>query len=248
MWDWLNEFIDTGTDAAATAYDAASGWGQDLLQGTTDWGSTALGNFSDIASGMSADQFADFAAGGSSGGGVSDTFGWLPSARTMADVSKWANPAMSLISGGMGIYQQNNLRSKAAAMDPWGQSGGRGLADQQLQAFMKDPSQAAATDPAYKLRMQGAQRANAQYGQDSGAMSVAGANASTDWYNQRLAQLGGLAGAPGNPAAPMAGYTAANDLLGKSLGSIGYAAAPSSSMSPELQAELKRLIGGANGG
>ena len=59
-------------------------------------------------------------------------------------------------------------------------------------------------------------------------MSVAGANASTDWYNQRLQQLGGLAGAGVNPAGgqqvSLQGTEAANKLASSSLGSIGYGA------------------------
>ena len=111
---------------------------------------------------------------------------------------------------------------------PWQASGGMGLADQQLQQLMQNPGQVAAQDPSYALRMQGAQRATSQYGQDSGAMSVAGANASTDWYNQRLQSLGGLAGANINPATgqqvSLQGYEAANKLASSSLGSIGYGA------------------------
>jgi hypothetical protein len=84
---------------------------------------------------------------------------------------------------------------------PWDTSGGRALAGTQLQNLMLDPAQQAATDPAYQLRMQAAQRAMAPMGQGSGAMAAAAANASTDWLNQRMGQLGGLAGAGLNPAA-----------------------------------------------
>lgn len=143
---------------------------------------------------------------------------------------KYANPAMSIYSGISGLQKQKELermaRLAAAQSDPWGKSGGRTLADQQLQQLMRDPSAVAANDPAYKLRIQGAQRANAQFGQDSGAMSVAGANASTTWYNERLAQLSALAGAGVNPGTAaqigLNGQVAANDLMSDSLGSIGY--------------------------
>jgi len=143
---------------------------------------------------------------------------------------KYANPAMSIYSGITGLQKQKELermaRLAAAQSDPWGKSGGRTLADQQLQQLMRDPSAVAANDPAYKLRIQGAQRANAQFGQDSGAMSVAGANASTTWYNERLAQLSALAGAGVNPGTAaqigLNGQVAANDLMSDSLGSIGY--------------------------
>ena len=134
---------------------------------------------------------------------------------------------------GSGIYglvranQMSNLGNNAAtAADPWGQSGGRAAADTQLQALLRDPAQVSANDPAFKLRMQAAQRATASQGQRSGAMAVSAANASTDWYNQRLQQLGGLAGAPGNPAVAgelrLKGSQAGNDLISQALGSIGY--------------------------
>jgi len=59
-------------------------------------------------------------------------------------------------------------------------------------------------------------------GQDSGAMAVAAAGASSDWYNQRLQQLGTLAGAPGQPGIALEGQKAASDLYGRSLGSLGF--------------------------
>ena len=141
-----------------------------------------------------------------------------------------AGPAMSIGSGIYGMSQADALRKQALLAqqkaDPWGNSGGRALADTQLQDLMNNPSQVAARDPSYALRMQAASRANAQYGQDSGAMSVAAANASTDWYNQRLGQLSGLAGASQNPASAyqvgMTGQVGANTLASQSLASIGY--------------------------
>ena len=131
-----------------------------------------------------------------------------------------------------------------AKADPWGSSGGRNLADAQLQKFMTNPT----ADPSYALRIRGAQRANAQFGQDSGAMAVAGANASTDWFNARMAQLGGLAGAGGNPAqgvqVQMGGLEGANKLLSDSLGSFGYGAATlagTGGLTPAQQQQLLAL-------
>lgn len=142
----------------------------------------------------------------------------------------FATPIISVGSGLYGMSQAEQLRKLAAQSgkraDPWGASGGRSLADTQLQELMRNPGQVAARDPSYGLRMQGAQRANAIYGQDSGAMAVAGANASTDWYNQRLAQLSGLAGTGFSPGTAeqfgMSGTAGASELAGKSLASIGY--------------------------
>ena len=143
-----------------------------------------------------------------------------------------AGPAMSIGSGLYGMSQAEAMRKQALLSQnrstPWQASGGMGLADQQLQQLMQNPGQVASQDPAYALRIQGAQRAASQYGQDSGAMSVAGANASTDWYDKRLQQLGGLAGAGVNPAGgqqvSLQGTEAANKLASSSLGSIGYGA------------------------
>ncbi len=119
------------------------------------------------------------------------------------------------------------------------------------QELMRDPSAMAASDPAFKLRIQGAQRANAQYGQDSGAMSIAGANASTDWYNARLAQLGGLAGSGVSPNAgagvQMQGMQAASDLSSAALGTLGYAAGVSGNRGGLTPAQQQRLLSMAIG-
>jgi len=143
---------------------------------------------------------------------------------------KLGGAAMNIGSGLYGMSQADQLRKQAQQAgqrsDPWGNSGGRGLADQQLQELMRNPGQVMSRDPSYDLRMQGAQRAMAPLGQDSGAMAVAGANASTDWYNQRLQQLGSLTGAPGNPGGAqqteMLGQQSANDLASRSIASMGY--------------------------
>ena len=165
--------------------------------------------------------------------GTASTFNPASSGLGWADVKsalQIAGPALSIGSGLYGMSAADTLRKQALLSQnkstPWQASGGMGLADQQLQQLMQNPGQVAAQDPSYALRMQGAQRATAQYGQDSGAMSVAGANASTDWYNQRLQALGGLAGANVNPAlgqqVGLQGTEAANKLMSSGLGSIGY--------------------------
>jgi len=128
----------------------------------------------------------------------------------------------SLFSANKGRQQAKELSSQSQAADTWGQSGGRALAGTQLQQLMQDPGQASAADPGYRMRIQGAQRAMAPQGQDSGAMAVAAAGASSDWYNQRLAQLGTLAGAPGQPGIALGGQQAANQQYGQSLGSLGF--------------------------
>lgn len=218
----------------------------------------------------------------SSFGNVSAPSSWSDIAKSAL---MYGGPALSIGSALYGANQSSKLRSMAgqgqtamakaltpipgqpsvpaaaaaaqATADPWGTSGGRSLADTQLQAFLRNPNPAGAgtgnEDPAFAARIQGAQRSMGSYGQDSGNMAVAGANASTDWYNQRLAQLANLAGAPGNPGVAaqlglsgqtlgqnqqelqlraaqggasnnLAMNTAANDLMGKSLASAGYGA------------------------
>jgi len=176
---------------------------------------------------------------------------------SMASFAKTAQPYMSAASGVKGLLDAEAMkkaaRRAAAGADPWGMSGGRGLADAQLQELMRNPEAVAATDPAFKLRVMGAQRANAQYGQDSGAMSVAGANASTDWYNARLAQLGGMAGAGSAPGAGggvmVQGLDNAFDASSAALASLGYAAgtagAGNGGLTPAQRAQLAKLaIGG----
>ena len=198
--------------------------------GSTNWFSSALnvglgGGGESFPSGIS-NLFSS--GGGKDGGGGSN---WMD----------YANAGMGIYSGIKGISMSEEMRKraeqdralalKAAQEGPeWQKSGGRGLADAQLQQLMRDPGQVAAQDPSFGLRIQGAQRANAMYGQNSGRMAAAGADASTDWYNQRLAQLGGLADAPGRPTGTIAGAAqlgqsgemAANDLYSRSLASIGY--------------------------
>lgn len=176
---------------------------------------------------------------------------------TLQGFAKTAQPYMSAASGVKGLMDAEAMKKAArrAAMsaDPWGNSGGRSLADAQLQELMRNPEAVAASDPAFKLRVMGAQRANAQYGQDSGAMSVAGANASTDWYNARLAQLGGMAGAgvaPGAGSGVMVqGLDNAFDASSAALASLGYAAgtagAGNGGLTPAQRAQLAKLaIGG----
>lgn len=132
--------------------------------------------------------------------------------------------AASLFSASKARKQAKELSAQSQKADTWGNTGGRELASEQLQALMKDPGQASASDPGYRMRIQGAQRAMAPYGQDSGAMAVAGAGASSDWYNQRLQQLGNLAGTSGAGIAPgLEGQVRANELAGRAQGNLGAA-------------------------
>jgi len=149
----------------------------------------------------------------------------------IADIIK--NLLGSAMSVGSGIYgmtladDTRRLGEQAAKMsDPWGTSGGRSLADTQLQQLMRDPSGTMQNDPLFKAKVQAAQRANAGYGQDSGKMAVAAADAGGDWYDTRLKELSPLAGTQFNPGAgqaiAMQGQISSNDLASKSLASVGY--------------------------
>lgn len=252
-------------EGAAGSAAAGSGsllGGESLLGGDAGFlggmgegiGGGGLDGASSLLDGYSYGDTAAQALGGFGGGGLT-----APAASpSIFDTAlKYANPAMSIYSGITGLQKQKELermaRLAAAQSDPWGKSGGRSLADAQLQQLLRDPSAVAENDPAYKLRIQGAQRANAQFGQDSGAMSVAGANASTNWYNERLAQLGALAGGGVNPGTGaqigLNGQIAANEQASQSLGSIGYGIGQMTGqggLTPQQQLMLlqQRMIGG----
>lgn len=212
--------------------------GEGILGSAADWGLSGGGSWWDTAL-QTLGQLGG--SGGAKGAGDSDGF--------LGDLMSIAKPLMSIGSGIYGMTEADEMRQQAEESrrraDPWGTSGGRGLADAQLQELMRNPGQVAARDPSYELRMQGAKRANAIYGSDSGAMAVAGANASTDWYNQRLGQLGGLAGAAGSPVSGeqigMSGQLGANDLASRGLASIGYGVtrAGNSGMPAEVEQWLR---------
>ena len=214
--------------AGFTAAELA-GWGGATTAGTSFFGAagmeaaqTAGFNAADLA-GWGGATAADTAAAGSAagGGGIWDT---------VSKVGTFAKDNRNLINVGTSVYgmsqaqalQQQALLAQQQA-NQWASSGGQALGVQQLQSLMTDPN--AANDPAYKLRIQAAQRAMAGYGQNSGAMAVAGANASTDWYNARMAQLANVAGAPGNATGAaqigMNGTIASNNLMNQSLQGFG---------------------------
>ena len=104
------------------------------------------------------------------------------------------------------------------------------------------------SDPGYQARMLGVDRTMAAQGQlGGGGGAVAAANASGDFYDQLLATLGSLAGAPGASSAAAAqlgltGSVAGNTLAGSGLASIGYgvtsATGGQTQMPPWLQAYL----------
>ena len=110
--------------------------------------------------------------------------------------------------------------------NPWMSSGGRDLADRQLQLLMTDPTAAMEADPGYKSALMAAQRTMAKYGQDSGNMAAAAAQTGSNWYDNALRRLAGLAGATQMPAqgasASMQGMQAAHQMQGQGQASLGY--------------------------
>ncbi len=218
-WAASGAGVAAGVDAGASAADTYSTF-ESLGNTAPAWNDSSMWD-------MAAENlFANAGMPGFDQYGAAEGFGW----GDVKGALQIASPILSIGSGLYGMSQADQLRKMAAMSgkraDPWGMSGGRSLADAQLQELMTNPGQVAGRDPSYALRMQGAQRATATQGQDSGAMAVAGANASTDWYNQRLAQLGGLAGAGVNPGtAEQINMNAQGDaatLTSKSLYDIGY--------------------------
>lgn len=199
----------SAADAMAQAGSMlASSPGMTADQMVAQLNASSLGGagFSLPPGGMTATGSTPVGGGIGAGGGGTTT----PSTTTGGqDWSTWAQGLLTpknLLSIGGGLMQmaqgnalQNQAQTAAAASNPWGTSGGFALAGTQLQNLMNNPMQVAATDPAYAMRIQGAQRATAAYGQNSGAMSVGAANASTDWLNQRMQSLGNMAGVSFNP-------------------------------------------------
>lgn len=198
------------------------------------------------------------ASAGALGTGMSGmgTFAPAAAATDWFDFTKWrkslVNPA-TLFGIGSGLYnigQAGKLadlaQQQALRATPWDTSGGRSLADMQLQALLRDPGQAAQNDPSYQLRLQAAQRGASMQGSGSGAMAVQAANASTSWLNDRIAQLSGLAGAGINPAyggqLAISGTNSANTLRNQGISDIAGAIYPRQNQA-DLMAELLRYRG-----
>ena len=210
------------------------------------WGGNTAGSafFGGTSAAMEAAQTAGFSSSQLAGWGGATAADTAVAASAGASGSLWGTAtdalstagkffdsnkgAINIATGVYGMSQAQALQQQALLAqqqsNQWASSGGQALGVQQLQSFMSDPDPE--NDPAYKLRIQAAQRAMAGYGQNSGAMAVAGANASTDWYNQRMAQLANVAGAPGNAVGAaqigLNGQMASNQLMNQSLQAIGY--------------------------
>lgn len=193
------------------------------------------------------------------GGNIGSVFNAPSIIDTVKSAAQIAGPAMSIGSGILGLdnaMQQRRLAQMAMKQQPnmWQASGGQQLATNQLMQLMNDPSAAAANDPSFKLMQESALRANAQQGQTSGAVAKGAAMAANDWYGQRMAQYGGLAGAPGNPTGAMqvGGQILgqSNDLMSRALASIGYgvtsATGGSTALPPAVQQWLvqQKISGG----
>jgi hypothetical protein len=139
----------------------------------------------------------------------------------------------AIIGAGTSLYsaysaneRADQMTEQASQSDPWASSGGRALADRQLQLLMTDPEAAMLADPGYLAAMKGATRAMARYGQNSGNMAVAAASTASNWYDNAVRRLSGLAGATQMPAqgtnAAVSGMAQANQQAGQGLASLGY--------------------------
>lgn len=188
-------------------------------------------------------------SGVNAGSVFSDGFSWNNWAKSLANPSS----LLSLGSGLSGLGQASDLAQLAQQAQqnssPFDTSGSRALANQQIQDFLRDPTQAAQNDPGYRFRIQAAERATAPYGQSSGAAAVAAADASSSFFNDRLAQLGRLAGADFNPGTGnellLRGTNDANALRSSALGSIGYGLTPGSN---DYLQNLLRILAQQAGG
>lgn len=177
-------------------------------------------------------------------GGAQGTFGGMG-----ATGQGWLKPLLSIGSGLYGMSQVNSMKNLAqqaiSGSAPWTSSGGTAMAGDALKtAISGDLS----NDPGYKLAQLGAARTSAQ--QPGGFAASAAANAAIKYRNETIGALSGPAGVGFNPAAgyqtAISGMSSANDLMSKSLGSIGFGmTGESQGMPPWLQAYLlKNGMGG----
>lgn len=161
--------------------------------------------------------------------GIESSFS-MPSLSGILSGAKEYAPLASLASGISGLSRANQLAKQAAALgkraDPWGQSGGRGVADAQLQGLLKDPN-AIYGMPGYQAGLDAVQRKMASQGYlGSGNMMAALQQYGGDFYNNAVKNLGGLSGANTNPGTgaeiELLGTKSANDLASQSMASLGY--------------------------
>jgi len=166
----------------------------------------------------------------SAGIGYTDPSFGMPSLSGILSGAKEYAPLASLASGISGLSRANQLAKQAAALgkraDPWGQSGGRGAADAQLQGLLKDPN-AIYGMPGYQAGLDAVQRKMASQGYlGSGNMMAALQQYGGDFYNNAVKNLGGLSGANTNPGTgaeiELLGTKSANDLASQSMASLGY--------------------------
>ena len=129
--------------------------------------------------------------------------------------------ALNVGSGLYGLMQSEQLRQQAMMADPLAQQ--RAGYARQLAELQRNPS-SVTTLPGYEAGLEAVQRSMAAQGyQGSGNMMAALQQYGGNAYQQQLQNLYQLAG--GNqPATAIQGQIAANQLAGRSLGTLGYAA------------------------
>lgn len=129
--------------------------------------------------------------------------------------------AYNMGTGLYGLYEQNRLRKQQPTVyDPFASQ--RAQYQQQLAQLASDPSQIT-KDPAYAAGLQAIQRTMAAQGYlGSGNMMTELLNYGGNFYNQSVNRLAGLAGANLSPVSVPNYKMAANDMLSRSLASMGF--------------------------
>lgn len=160
----------------------------------------------------------------------SDVWDWV------SDPKNFGTEA-SLVSGLYGMYQSNQQmqmgKDAIKASDPFGSQ--RAQYQQQLSALMANPS-SVFQDEGYKASLEqglgGVERTMASKGllgsgNEAAELQKYGQTFATDYLNQRIAQLSGLAGAgiSPNPSAGLQAYGQGVDTASQSLASLGYGVA-----------------------
>jgi len=220
----LSQGFNQGVEAGTRGLTGANAI--NLAEGavTSDAASTAAGTLSN-APVLPTDPYMN-----SAGIGYTDPSFGMPSLSGILSGAKEYAPLASLASGISGLSRANQLAKQAAALgkraDPWGQSGGRGAADAQLQGLLKDPN-AIYGMPGYQAGLDAVQRKMASQGYlGSGNMMAALQQYGGDFYNNAVKNLGGLSGANTNPGTgaeiELLGTKSANDLASQSMASLGY--------------------------
>ena len=220
---WLGEGAGNVADLYGSGSAGATGtWGGGELADLYGTGTAG-------ATGSAIENLGASSLGAAGGGGGGNT--WLSSlSKSLSSIipgfgsgagaaggSSWLGPLMSIGSGAYGMYLSNQQRKLAQAADPWGTSGGRAGASGQLTNLLNDPSSIYKM-PGWEAGMEAVRRT---VGTPGGTMNAGLRQYGSDFYNNAVNQLSGLAGT-GNAGLGLSGNMSAAQLASQSLASIGY--------------------------